>query len=330
MTQIKWGILSGANIAYDQLVPALRRSGHGFVTAVASKNKGKAERFQVPEIYERYDALLKVPYIDAVYIPLPNALHAEWAVKAMNHGKHVLLEKPAALTEAEMVAIKEAADKNDVVFMEAFMYQFHKQHERVKELLESEVIGEWRHVKAHFSWMLDNDEDIRLSRELGGGAMRDVGCYGIHAVTQIVGFRPANLSMTARIPSKYGVDITSTCVMADENGRTAEIFASMEMPFINRYEIIGSKGSITVDSSFRPDESSDGFGKVTVRDSNYHVILLERHSDDQYLNQVEHFHECILKNKQPAYNAAHSVDMARYLEKSYESLENNSILVNVG
>ena len=329
MKQIRWGIVSAANIAYDQLVPALRRSDRAVVAAVASKSKEKAERFRVPTIYESYEELLNDPAIDAVYIPLPNSLHAEWAVKAMNHGKHVLLEKPATLTEAEMEGIKAAAEANRVVFMEAFMYQFHKQHKRFKELLASGIIGEYRHVKAHFSWMLEDAGDIRLNPVLGGGAMRDVGCYGMHAVTQIIGFKPVKISMTGKVHPEFGVDTLSTCVLIDDQLRTAEVSASMELPFINRYEVIGPKGSIMVDSSFRPDESDDGFGKITVKDNNSNVILFERLKDDQYLNQVEHFQECIFENKHPEYNAFHSLEMARYLEKGYQSLHNNSVLTDI-
>ncbi len=329
MDKIRWGIISAANIAYDELVPALRRSERAEVVAVASKSKNKAERFNTPIIYDDYEQLLDDSSIDAVYIPLPNSLHAKWAVKAMKSGKHVLLEKPAALNEAEMKEIKDAAEENKVVFMEAFMYQFHRQHKRVKELLASGMIGEYRHVKAHFSWMLEDEEDIRLNSELGGGAMRDVGCYGLHAVTQIIGFKPVQLSMTGKVHPEKGVDTTSACVLIDQENRLAEVSASMELPFINSYEIIGAKGSITVDSSFRPDVSDDQFGKVSVKDNNRNVILFERFKDDQYLNQVEHFHDCVVNSSDPVYNAAHSLEMARYLEKCYESINSNSLLTNI-
>ncbi|OLN23908.1 hypothetical protein BTO30_00295 [Domibacillus antri] len=329
MTNVRWGILSAANIAYDELVPALRRSEQAIVYAVASKSAGKAERFNVPVIYDQYEQLLDDPSIDAVYIPLPNALHVEWAVKAMQKGKHVLLEKPAALTEADMGLIKEAANQNRVVFMEAFMYQFHQQHKRMKDLYSSGLIGEYKHLKAHFSWMLDDPEDIRLNRVLGGGAMRDVGCYGIHALTQLIGFKPVSMSMTGKIHPHYGVDTTSTCVMIDEKQRTAEVTASMELPFLNRYEIIGEKGSITVDSSFRPDVSDDQRGKITVKNDNGTVIHYETVKDDQYVNQVNHFQACVLESTTPSYHAGHSAEMARYLEKAYASLDNQSILTNV-
>jgi xylose dehydrogenase (NAD/NADP) len=325
MGKIRWGILSAANIAYDELVPALRRSDRAIVAAIASKSIEKVKRFNIPCVYQQYEQLIEDPSIDAVYIPLPNSLHVEWAVKAIKKGKHVLLEKPAALTKAEMELIHDATQQNKVIFLEAFMYQFHCQHKRAKELLGSGIIGEFRHIKAHFSWMLEDSADIRLNTELGGGAMRDVGCYGLHAVTQMIGFKPVQISMSGKIHPEYGVDTTSVCVLKDAQDRIAEVSASIELPFINRYEIIGPKGSIIVNSSFRPDVSDDGFGKVTVTDANNNVILFERFKDDQYLNQVEHFHDCVLNEKQPVYNSYHSLKMAHYLEKGYQSLANSSI-----
>ncbi|MEJ9230586.1 Gfo/Idh/MocA family oxidoreductase [Peribacillus butanolivorans] len=329
MGNIRWGIISAANIAYDEFLPALRRSDRAALVAVASKSLEKAKRFNSPHIYGKYEQLVEDSSIDAIYIPLPNSLHAKWAVRAMQKGKHVLLEKPAALTEADMHEVKTAAQENNVVFMEAFMYQFHCQHKRVRELLESGIIGDYLHVKAHFSWMLEDSGDIRLKPELGGGAMRDVGCYGLHAVTQIVGFKPVQISMSGKMDQDNGVDITSTCVLIDDQKRTAEVTASLELSFINRYEIFGPRGSITVDCAFRPDVSDDKHGKITVKDDIGNVILFEKFKDDQYLNQIEHFHDCIQEGGNPDYNVDHSLKMSRYLEISYQSLHSKSVLTNV-
>ena len=329
MKEINWGILSTANIAFEQVVPAIRRSNRALVSSVASRSREKAERFKTSVIYDSYEELLNDSSIDAVYIPLPNSLHKEWAVKAMKAKKHVLLEKPAALTVEDMLEIKEAADTNNVIFMEAFMYQFHSQHRRVRELLDSTIIGEFRHLKANFSWMLDNPNDIRFNRELGGGAMWDVGCYGIHAITQIIGMKPNKVSMTGHIHPEFNVDLSSTCVFIDEQNRTAEVSASMELPFIDRYEIIGSQGSILVESSFRPDVSVNQRGKVSVKDMNGNIILYETFKADQYLNQVEHFHDCILEGKKPVYSAENSIEITRYIQSSYQSLHNDSRLTDI-
>ncbi|WP_100331170.1 Gfo/Idh/MocA family protein [Bacillus xiapuensis] len=327
---IHWGILSAANIAYEEVVPALRRSKQAIVSAVASKSKEKAERFNVPKIYRSYEELINDPGIEALYIPLPNSLHKEWAVKAMNAGKHVLLEKPAVLTEADMLEVKAVSEANGTVFMEAFMYQFHRQHNKVKELLKSGIIGDYRHVKAHFSWQLTNPDDIRLNRELGGGAMWDVGCYGMHAVTQLIGMKPVKVSMSGSLHPNHPIDMTSHCFLVDDQGRTAEVTASMELPFIDRFEIIGPKGSIFVDSAFRPDVSLNKRGKVYVKDSKGNIILQETFEDDPYLNQIEHFQACITERKTPIYHVDCSLELIRYLEKAYQSMNQNSIPVEIG
>lgn len=323
MNIINWGILSAANIAYEQVVPALRRSSRAKVTAIASRSLGRAARFNISTIYQTYEELLDDPNIDAVYIPLPNSLHKEWAVRAMKAGKHVLLEKPAVLKEEEMIEIIEVAKKNKVVFMEAFMYQFHSQHRKIKELLNQGAVGEYKHIKAHFSWMLEDPLDIRLNSDLGGGALWDVGCYGFHVVTQLIGLKPEKIFTTAKMDQEHNVDMTTSCFMIDKEGRTAEITVSMELPFIDRYEIVGTKGSITVDSAFRPDVSYDGRGKITVKDLKGNVIIYETIKSDQYLNQIEHFTDCVIYNEKPLYSAEDSLQLVRYLQKSYQTLNHN-------
>jgi predicted dehydrogenase len=325
MSKIRWGILSAANIAYEQLVPALRRSERAEVLAVASRNKSKAEKFNLPVVYDNYKDLINDPKIDAIYIPLPNSLHYEWTLNALNAGKHVLIEKPAVLNEKELIEIKRLAQSNNLIVMEAFMYQFHRQHEIVKNLLVSNTIGEIRNVKTHFSWMLENPNDIRLNKNLGGGAMWDVGCYGVHTITQIIGMKPSKVAMHAKLHPVHEVDMTSSCVLMDENGIVAEITASMELPFIDYYHIIGTEGTITVESSYRPDVSPDGRGKVTVKDSKGNIVLYQTVQSDQYLIQVEHFQDCIINQKQPIYNLDNSIEVISCIEKCYESLKDTSI-----
>lgn len=327
MGKINWGILGAANIAYEELVPAIRRSNNGELVAVASRNKERAKRFNVSTIYESYDELLNDEKIDAVYIPLPNSLHKEWVIKAMEHKKHVLVEKPATLTRADMKEIKDSSVANDVVFMEAFMYQFHSQHTFVKEVLASNEIGNYQYIKSHFSFLLDNEQDIRLNKELGGGAFWDLGCYGTHAVTQIIGMKPNKVTMMGKVPEEHGVDTTSVALFLDENNRTAEVSASFEGSFTNRYEVFGEKGTLKVEYAFRPDESEKGEGVVKVLNQEGHVIHEKVFEDDSYLLQIEHFQSCIKENKQPIYNANHSLKVITCIESAYNSLENASKLV---
>lgn len=329
MNRINWGILGAANIAFSELLPAIRRSQNGEVVAVASRNREKAIRFNTVKIYDTYEELLLDESIDAVYIPLPNALHKEWAIKAMNAKKHVLLEKPATLTLNEMKEISEAVKQNNVVFMEAFMYQFHSQHEYVKQLLTDGTIGDYQYVKAHFSFKLDDPNDIRLNRALGGGALWDIGCYGIHALTQIVGMKPTEVSMVGKVDSNHQVDTTSVCFFTDEKNRCAEVSASFEGSFLDRYEIFGEKSTIIVESAFRPDVSENGTGKVTLIDHDGHVIESRLYKDDQYLRQVEHIQDCIINHQDPKYNHHNSLEMVKYIESAYQSLYNSSETVKI-
>lgn len=329
MKHINWGVLGAANIAYNELVPAIRRSTTGKVIAVASRDKEKGKRFQTEKVYGSYEALLADETIDAVYIPLPNSLHKEWAVKAMNAGKHVLVEKPATLTVKDMYEIRQAAERNHVIFMEAFMYQYHSQHAFVQALLSNGTIGDYEYVKAHFSFKLDDPEDIRLNKELGGGALWDVGCYGIHALTQIVGMKPITVSALGKLQNDSGVDLTSVCFFRDQNNRSAEVSSTFEGSFVDRYEIFGEKGAIIVENAFRPDLSENGTGIVRVINHDGHTIQQKTFKDDQYLKQIEHFHACIINDETPIYHAEQSLEVINYIEKAYESLYNQAKVINI-
>src|SRR5690625_4811657 len=138
MKQVKWGVLGAANIAFTQIVPAIRRSENGEVIAIASRDVEKAKKFNTTKTFDSYNEMLSDKEIDAVYVPLPNSLHKEWAIKAMDAKKHVLVEKPATLSVKEMEEMKEAANRNRVILMEAYMYQFHPQHSYVKDLMASD------------------------------------------------------------------------------------------------------------------------------------------------------------------------------------------------
>lgn len=166
-TFVRWRILSTAKIAQDELLPAYMDAANAKVVAIASSNrkvKEIASKFRSPKIYESYDELLEDPGIDAVYIPLPNALHSYWVKRAAEKGKHELCQKPAALTAKEAEEMIEVCKKNNVMFMEAFMYQFHPRHQRVKEIIASGEIGESKLMKVSLSFYLGNQVgNIRMN-----------------------------------------------------------------------------------------------------------------------------------------------------------------------
>ncbi|MDC3412205.1 Gfo/Idh/MocA family oxidoreductase [Aquibacillus sp. 3ASR75-11] len=325
MVKIKWGILSTARIGQKQLIPAIQRSVNGEVEAIASrgeKAKEVASKFNIPKAYTSYEDLLNDDDIDAVYIPLPNSLHKQWVVEAAKHKKHVLCEKPAALHTNELKEMLTECRENGVYFMEAFMYQFHPQHEKVKQVIASGVIGDVSLMKGSFSFVLENDPtNIRLNKDLGGGSLFDVGCYCIHSIRSILDQEPVRVFASAKL-SDTGVDTTAIGMLDMENGVKAVFDSSFELSARSMYEIVGSKGTIKVPQAYRPDNNNH-IGVVQVIKDDGTVEEIEVHGD-QYKNQVEHFAACILENKEPQYTDDKMLNNLKVIEACYQSIEQNA------
>lgn len=324
---MNWGIISAANIAYKAVVPAMRKSKKSTVYAIASKSVEKTERFEIDKVYNEYDAILADDNVEAVYIPLPNSLHHDMVIQSLHAGKDVLVEKPATISYKEMQNIEKTVKETGKYFLEGFMYQHHAQHQKVKELLPS--LGKIHHIKSQFSFMCTDENDIRLNPSLGGGALHDVGCYSLHAITQILDFKPVAISMVSNTLAEEGVDRTSHCTLVDVDGRTATFTCSLEMPFANYYEIIGEKGSLKVTGSFRPDKEKDGCGHIELLDGDGEVIESFAIEDDQYLRQIEFFESAIAENQVPDNNLKQSLEMAYYIEQAYTSAKNNGQIIRL-
>lgn len=250
--KLRWGILGAARIN-ERLMPAIVEANNTELLAIASRRPGAATETLAKyaptqtdvKTYDSLEALLENPDIDAVYIPLANHEHAEWTIKALQHGKHVLCEKPMALTVEDIDRIAEAANQANRSVMEGFMYRFHPQHQRVMEILASGVLGEIRSVRSSYSFMMRPARIYRLAEsiERGGGAMWDIGCYAIHSLRMFFDTEP--LAVTAL--SKYvesGADITTSGVIDFGDGKFAHFDFSFERARRCEYEIIGSKGGL--------------------------------------------------------------------------------------
>ncbi|MBP2240260.1 putative dehydrogenase [Cytobacillus eiseniae] len=320
MDKIKWGILGTAKIAMEQVIPAIQRSSNGVVAAIASSS-GKAvkiaSQFNIPHSYESYEDLLADPEIDAVYIPLPNHLHKEWAIKAANARKHVLCEKPAALNTEDVKAMVSACMANDVLFMEGFMYRFHPQHTKVKELIQDNVIGDIKMLHANFSfYMEDRKGNIRLNRQLGGGVIYDIGCYCIHSLRYILEAEPIQMSVIGEMNDE-GVDTSASVIMTFPNNVQAMFMCSFDAMLKNEYEIIGSKGSIRVPFAYRPDLNA-GKGIVQlVLENEFREYVID---GDQYKFEVEHFADCIQSNREPVSSGDHAISNMRVIDALLEML----------
>jgi predicted dehydrogenase len=180
---VQWGILGTAGIAASAFLPALAQAGGGTALVVGSRDGARAERWAaehgVAEAVEGYDRVLEDPRVEAVYVPLPNGLHAEWAIAALEAGKAVLCEKPMCANPEQTEALLDAARVASGPLWEAFVFPFHPQTDRVRELIAAGSIGELREIRSSFHFRLDDEEDIRMLLELAGGSVQDVGCYPI-------------------------------------------------------------------------------------------------------------------------------------------------------
>ncbi|MGP4040748.1 Gfo/Idh/MocA family protein [Gracilibacillus sp. D59] len=328
MARLKWGILSTAKIGRTEVIPAIQRSSNGEVVAIASRNqqtaKEVAEELNIPRTFDSYEALLDDPEIDAVYIPLPNALHKEWVIKAADKKKHIFCEKPAAVTKEELEEMITACEKNSVVFMEAFMYQFHPQHQKVKQLIHEGVIGDVAFMRASFSFYLEDRSNIRLNNDLGGGSMFDVGCYTLHAIRNILEQEPVSVHASAHYHPELKVDTTMTGTLTFANGIVTSFDSSFDCTPREQYEVVGSKGSITVTSAFRPDTNEGMIGEIHVKTGEGTKILEE--AGDQYTLMAENFSNAILNNQPLFYDLTKIRNQMKVLDAVYDSSKTGKVI----
>jgi xylose dehydrogenase (NAD/NADP) len=247
-----WGILGTGKIA-RRFAAAVAAAPGQRVLAVASRDGGRAAAFaralSVERAYAGYEALLADPEVSMVYVALPPALHAEWCVAAARAGKHVLCEKPLALRAAEAAAMFTAAREHGVWLMEGFMYRFHPQTREVERLIAQGAIGSVRLVRASFALTVDEPGNIRLSPELGGGALGDVGCYCVSVARLAAGERPERVAATARL-APGGVDELLAGTIEYASGAVAQIACGLRLVRHQRVQIVGDAGSIELDEPF--------------------------------------------------------------------------------
>ncbi|MFS0727134.1 Gfo/Idh/MocA family protein [Paenibacillus sp. 1P07SE] len=253
---LRWGILGCAGIAERSVIPGIQASETGEAAAIASRDADKAgklaEKLGIPAVYGSYEALLEDSSIDAVYIPLPNHLHKEWSIRAMQAGKHVLCEKPIALTAEEATAMAVCAAEEGVHLAEAFMYRHHPRYDRIREIVASGEIGELRGIHGTFTFNSASSEgNVRFRREWGGGSIYDVGCYPISAARLIYGSEPVAATVHALIsPEHDNVDMMASGLLEFPDSRALTFDCGMWAAFRNTLEVLGTEGRIEVPSAF--------------------------------------------------------------------------------
>jgi predicted dehydrogenase len=251
MDKIRWGVLSTAKFARQQMIPAIQRSQFGSVTAIASRDQARAKavatELGIEKAYGAYQKLLADPDVDAVYIPLPNHLHVSWAMRALKADKHVLCEKPIGLNVAEAEQLAGAAAAHPKLkVMEAFMFRHHPQWQLARQMVREGRIGMLRTVHTAFSYFNDDAQNIRNQRDIGGGALLDVGCYAVSISRFIFDAEPDRvLGQIERDPTT-GIDRLTSAVLEFFQGTATFTVATQLMPY-QRTNILGTTGRIEVE-----------------------------------------------------------------------------------
>ena len=253
MKPVRWGILSTAKIGIQKVIPAMQRAEHCDVLAIASRNLDKARKaatdLGVPKAYGSYDELLADPDIEAVYNPLPNHLHVPLSVQAAQAGKHVLCEKPLALTASEVGKLIEARDAAGVLVQEAFMVRYHPQWLRARELVRSGAIGELRSIQGFFSYNNRDPQNIRNMVDIGGGGLYDIGCYPITGARFLFEDEPSRVVSLIERDPEWGIDRLTSAILDFPRGHATFTCSTQLTPY-QRMQIFGSEGRLEIEIPF--------------------------------------------------------------------------------
>ena len=297
MRKIRWGVLGAAKIGMNKVIPAMQRGEHCEVIAIASRDLNKARdaatRLGIARAYGSYEELLADREVEAIYNPLPNHLHVPWSLKALQAGKHVLCEKPIALSAAEAQTLADASRKfPKLKLMEAFMYRFHPQWERALQLVRDGKIGEVKTMHAHFSYHNVDPQNIRNIAEVGGGGLMDIGCYCISFARTVFGREPQRVLGIVEYDPQFKTDRLATGSLDFGTGTGTFTCATRLSPY-QRVNIFGTEGRIEIEIPV--NVPNDQHAKMWhQRGTQVEEILLE--ACDQYALQGDAFALAILND----------------------------------
>ena len=320
MRRVRWGVLGTARIGLRKVIPGMQQGSLCEVVAIASRDlavaRAAADRLGLPTAYGSYEALLADPAIEAVYIPLPNHLHVPWSKKALEAGKHVLCEKPIALTAAEAAGLLAVAHRLPAMkVMEAFMYRHHPQWRRAAQIVAEGGIGALRTVHSFFSYYNADPGDIRNRAEFGGGGLMDIGCYSISLSRFLFGTEPVRVCGSVEYDPALGIDRLASGILDFGKG-TATFTCSTQLAYYQRVTIFGTAGSIEIEIPFNapPDRPCRVYHQ---RGSAVEDIVLE--AADQYTIQGDLLSRAIIDDLPVPTPLGDAVANMRVLEAIVES-----------
>jgi predicted dehydrogenase len=320
-SRLRFGVISTANIGLAKVIPAMQRGQHVEVVAIASRERGRADlaarRLGIPRAYGSYEALLDDPDVDAVYIPTPNHLHVPWSIRAIDAGKHVLVEKPVALNAGEAGRLRAAAARHPrLKVMEAFMYRFHPQWVKARELVTTGQIGELRTIQTFFSYFDDDPANVRNQRDIGGGGgLMDIGCYPISLSRWIFDAEPARVTGAVAVHPMFGVDVLTSGILEFDRGTATFTCGTLIAPY-QRVAIFGTEGHVEIEIPFNalPDGAHRLWhhrgASATTHDVGCH---------DQYTTQGDLFARAVLDDTPVPTPLDDAVANMRVIDATFES-----------
>lgn len=326
--KIRWGIISTAGIAEKSFIPALRETDRGELVAVSSRDRNKADAFAVkhsiPTAFGDYVSLLESDEIDAVYNPLPNTMHAEWTIKAAEHGKHIFCEKPLAMSADEITAMSESCKHAGVELVEAFVFLFHNQTLKLRQVLDSGTIGDITATHAYMNFRVQRPSDnIRLNKDLGGGGLLDGGVYPITFTRFVFGEEPISVQASCLIDPEYSIDTRTTAVLEFSGGRFATIQLSIDGPGGPGAAIYGEKGFINVPQPYHPRKDAH----LSVRTPDGEEQLSFDDGRHPFTPAIEHFHDVLLNGKQLAVPATNALGTIAIVEAIFKSAQTGNRVI---
>ena len=319
MRKIKWGVMGTAYICERSTLPGMLQAGNCEMYAIAGRSREKAEQFKekygFTKAYDSYEELLKDPEVEAVYIPLPNTMHVDWTIRALESGKHVLCEKPLAPTEAEARKMFETAKQHNVYLMEAFAYQHSPYIATVREEIAKGTIGEVRYMESAYITSDYDHSNIRMRKEMLGGCTYDLGVYNTSLILRLLGDEPTKIQAIASF-TEEGIDNCTSVLMEYAGGKKAAFTCGMVLEtelnqHIDRFEIQGSKGTIK-GTGFQFNGDGELSYTVSLFDGTETVKTVQ--TPQNYRLEVEQLGRCVTGEETPAVTEAFSLANARMID----------------
>lgn len=323
---IKWGILSTAKIGREKVIPGIQKASNCNIVAIASRNIEQAENtaklLNIGKAYGSYEELLNDPTIDAVYIPLPNNLHVEWTIKAMQAGKHVLCEKPIGISSAEALKLQQEAYKYPhLKVMEAFMYRFHPQWLIVKSKIADGVIGEIKAVQSFFSYFNIDPKNIRNNIEVAGGALMDIGCYCVSFPRFLFDAEPTRVVSCIDRDPVMKTDRLTSAMLDFGDGKISTFTCSTQLMPYQRVNILGTNGHIEIEIPVNAPKDASSRVWIRTKTGSEEIVI---EAVDQYTLQAEQFAKAIIENRPVPTDFTDAVNNMKVIEAIFESAELNA------